>query len=171
MHISSETNFNYYSKFGQINTHEKPAWFFWWIFLFPHRCPLCGGGEDGEWELLNLSQFLPLQIRLKWQILFHSMIPHDPSYYTLFPSTFQYSSSYFISLFNEKCGENCPNSTNLGYCPYFSLSHPAKYPTHIYLYFTVSTFEATNYKKIPTNFKISQCIACPYFVCQTSWWF
>ena len=41
MHISSETNFNYYSKFGQINTHEKPAWFFWWIFLFPHRGPLC----------------------------------------------------------------------------------------------------------------------------------
>ena len=54
MHISSETNFNYYSKFGQINTHEKPAWFFWWIFLFPHRGPLWGGHYGPEWR--NISK-------------------------------------------------------------------------------------------------------------------
>ena len=45
MHMSSETNFHCFDKFGQINPHEKPAWFFWWIFLFPHRGPLCGGGS------------------------------------------------------------------------------------------------------------------------------
>ena len=34
----------------------KPAaWFFWWIFLFPHRCPLWVGGGAKQMDLIYLS--------------------------------------------------------------------------------------------------------------------
>ena len=33
----------------------QPAWFFWWIFLFPHRCPLWGGkGGKTNWSYLYI---------------------------------------------------------------------------------------------------------------------
>ena len=39
MCIYLDVDFYYYSKFGQIHTHKKPAWFLWSFSGFPHRFP------------------------------------------------------------------------------------------------------------------------------------
>ena len=37
MCIYLDVDFYYYSKFGQIHTHKKPAWLLWSFSGFPHR--------------------------------------------------------------------------------------------------------------------------------------
>ena len=41
MCIYLDVDFYYYSKFGQIHTHKKPAWLLWSFSGFPHRLPQC----------------------------------------------------------------------------------------------------------------------------------
>ena len=41
MCIYSDVDFYYYSKFGPIHTHKKPAWLLWSFSGFPHRLPQC----------------------------------------------------------------------------------------------------------------------------------
>ena len=53
MCICLDVDFYYYSKFGQIHTHKKPAWLLWSFFRFPHRFPLWG--ECGQKIVSKLS--------------------------------------------------------------------------------------------------------------------
>ena len=52
MCIYLDVDFYYYSKFGQIHTHKKHAWFLW-SFLDFHIVSRCGGGVKGRLELFR----------------------------------------------------------------------------------------------------------------------
>ena len=111
-----------------------------------------GGGEDGEWELLNLSQFLPIQII---QTDMADPISFNDTAWSIIldPLSFYFSIQLLYQSLQWNMWRELPKFHNLGYCPYFSLSHPAKYPTHIFILHP-TTFEATNYKRFSTNVKI-----------------
>ena len=51
MCIYLDVNFYYYSKFGQIHTHKKPAWLLWSFFWISTSFTIVGGGVGGiGWE-------------------------------------------------------------------------------------------------------------------------
>ena len=41
MHAELDVNFNYFSKFGQIHTHKRSAWFFFGGFSYFHHLAQC----------------------------------------------------------------------------------------------------------------------------------